>query len=107
MERVCLLYLAFVVLIYVVSLTGAEETEPMCFSRWDYEHKMLRQLSKMEDKLEAIEGMNKQHTAVIKKQAEDIKLLKDKGIISSLSSALTLLLSSSLHFSPSISPLSL
>ena len=65
MERVCLLYWAFVVLIYVVSLTGAEETEPMCFSRWDYEHKMLRQLSKMEDKLEHL--------------TKEIKLLKDKG----------------------------
>lgn len=56
------------------------DTEPLCFSRWDYEHKMLKQLSKLEDKVDKMEAVNAELQQTISRQELEIQKLQNKGI---------------------------
>lgn len=56
------------------------EDEPMCLSRWDYEHKMLRHLSKLEDRVDKLEATDLTLEKTIRSQKDDIQVLQQKGI---------------------------
>lgn len=67
--------------VFILVLNGYFcEDEPMCLSRWDYEHKMLRHLSKLEDRVEKLEAMDLTLEKTILSQKDDLHVLQQKGI---------------------------